>query len=109
LLGKFTITGLESERPGDLAQVTVQFDFGVDGILRVTARDRHTSQEKEITVDAPLARLSEIEILRARLQMTMRWRPSGRQRRSRRIQRRWWSELSSCWRTTGSIRATGRN
>lgn len=70
LLGKFTITDLEAERPQDLAQVTVQFDFGVDGILKVTARDRHTGQEKEITVDAPLARLSEMEILKARLQMS---------------------------------------
>jgi len=35
LLGKFTITDLEPERPGELAAVTVQFDFGVDGILRV--------------------------------------------------------------------------
>jgi molecular chaperone DnaK len=65
LLGKFTITGLEPEQPGDLAEVTVRFDFGVDGILQVTARDRHTGQEKQIAVDAPLARLSETEILRA--------------------------------------------
>jgi molecular chaperone DnaK len=70
LLGKFTITDLEPERPGELATVTVQFDFGVDGILKVTARDRHTGQEKKITVEAPLARLSETEILKARLQVT---------------------------------------
>ncbi|MEA3375446.1 MAG: Hsp70 family protein [Chloroflexota bacterium] len=70
LLGKFTITDLEPERPGELATVTVQFDFGVDGILKVTARDRNTGQEKKITVDAPLARLSETEILKARLRVT---------------------------------------
>jgi molecular chaperone DnaK len=70
LLGRFTIADLEPERPGELAAVTVQFDFGVDGILRVTARDRHTGREKEIRVDAPLARLSEIEILRAQLQVS---------------------------------------
>lgn len=70
LLGKFTITDLEPEQPGELATVTVQFDFGVDGILKVTARDRHTGQEKEITVDAPLARLGETEILKARSQVT---------------------------------------
>jgi molecular chaperone DnaK len=65
LLGKFTITDLEPERPGELAKVTVRFDFGVDGILQVTAQDRHTGQEKKIAVDAPLARLSETEILKA--------------------------------------------
>ncbi len=70
LLGKFTITDLEPERPGELATVTVQFDFGVDGILKVTARDRCTGQEREITVDAPLARLSETEILKAQWQVT---------------------------------------
>ncbi|MEA3377863.1 MAG: Hsp70 family protein, partial [Chloroflexota bacterium] len=46
LLGTFTISDLEPERPGELATVTVQFDFGVDGILKVTARDRHTGQKK---------------------------------------------------------------
>ncbi|MFW6136332.1 MAG: Hsp70 family protein [Chloroflexota bacterium] len=55
---------------GELATVTVRFDFGVDGILKVTARDRHTGQEKRITLDAPLARLSETEILKARFQVT---------------------------------------
>ncbi len=65
LLGEFMITDLEPERPGELAKVTVRFDFGVDGILKVTARDRHTGQQKDITVDAPMARLSETEILKA--------------------------------------------
>lgn len=70
LLGRFTISGLEPERPGELATVTVQFDFGVDGILKVTAQDRHTGQQKEITVDAPLARLSEREILKAQMKVS---------------------------------------
>lgn len=65
LLGKFMITDLEPESPGELAKVTVQFDFGVDGILKVKARDRHTGQEKDITVDAPMARLSESELMEA--------------------------------------------
>jgi molecular chaperone DnaK len=65
LLGEFLITDLEPERPGEMAKVTVRFDFGVDGILKVTARDRHTGQQKDITVEAPMARLSETEILKA--------------------------------------------
>ena len=77
LLGKFMITDLEPERPGELAKVTVRFDFGVDGILKVTARDRHTGQEKDITVDAPMARLSEKEILKAQSRVTDAFLPSG--------------------------------
>ena len=65
LLGNFKISGLEPEQPGELAQITVQFDFDVNGILRVTARDRHTGQEMDITVEATRARLSEAEIMAA--------------------------------------------
>jgi molecular chaperone DnaK len=65
LLGNFKISGLESEHPGELAKITVQFDFDVNGILRVTARDRRTGQEKDITVEATRARLSETEIMAA--------------------------------------------
>ena len=65
LLGTFLITDLEPEHPGELAQVTVQFDFDVNGILTVTAEDRYTKQQKHITVEASLARLSEGEIVDA--------------------------------------------
>jgi Molecular chaperone len=66
LLGKFLIHGLKPERPGEPATVTVRFDLDVNGILKVTARDRYTGQQKEITVEASKARLSESEILQAR-------------------------------------------
>ena len=65
LLGKFLISDLEPEYPGELAKVTVRFDFDVNGILKVTARDRHTGQQKDITLEASLARLSEAEIMDA--------------------------------------------
>ncbi|HET92184.1 MAG TPA: heat-shock protein Hsp70 [Chloroflexi bacterium] len=65
LLGSFKVTGLKPEYPGELARVTVRFDFDVNGILKVTARDRHTGHQKEITVEATTARLSETEILAA--------------------------------------------
>ncbi len=70
LLGEFKITDLEPEQPGELAQVTVRFDFDVNGILKVTARDRYTGKQKQINVDAPLARLSEADILKARERVT---------------------------------------
>lgn len=65
-LGDFLITGLEPEHPGELAQVTVRFDFDVNGILRVTARDRHTGKQEETRVEASHTRLSETEILAAK-------------------------------------------
>jgi len=65
LLEKFLITDLEPEHPGELARVTVRFDFDVNGILEVTAQDRRTGQQKQITVEASLARLSEDEIVDA--------------------------------------------
>jgi len=65
-LGQFLITGLEPEDPGELAKVTVRFDFDVDGILHVTARDRFTGKQENITVEASHARLSETEIMAAR-------------------------------------------
>ena len=66
LLGEFRITGLEPERPGELAKVTVRFDLDVNGMLKVTARDRHTGQEKDIIIEATHARLSESDIMHAR-------------------------------------------
>jgi len=65
LLGNFKISGLEPKRPGELAKITVRFDFDVNGILKVTARDCHTGQQKDITVEATRARLSEAEIMEA--------------------------------------------
>jgi molecular chaperone DnaK len=65
-LGEFLITGLEPEQPGDLSAITVQFDFDVNGMLKVTARDRKTGKQEAITVEASRARLSEAEILSAR-------------------------------------------
>jgi len=77
LLGKFKITDLEPEHPGELAKVTVRFDFDVNGILKVTARDRHTGQEKDITVEAARAHLSEAEIMEARERVAEATAPSA--------------------------------
>jgi len=70
LLGKFLITDLKPEHPGELAKVTVRFDFDVNGILKVTAQDRYTGQQKDITVEASRARLSEAEIMEAQARVT---------------------------------------
>ncbi len=65
LLGTFLITDLEPEFPGELAQVTVEFDMDVNGILKVVAQDRHKGHQERITVEASLERLSETQILEA--------------------------------------------
>ena len=65
-LGEFLLTGLEAEKPGALPTITVQFDFDVNGMLKVTARDRKTGKQEAITVEASHSRLSEAEILSAK-------------------------------------------
>jgi len=64
-LGNFLIDELEPEVPGELANVTVRFDFDVNGILNVTARDRHTGKQEKLTVQAVHKQLNETEILAA--------------------------------------------
>ena len=65
-LGDFLITGLEPGPDGGPAEVTVQFDLDVNGILKVTARDRQFNRQESISVEASHARMSETEILAAR-------------------------------------------
>ncbi len=70
LLGTFKIHDLQPPAPDEHAMVTVQFDLNLDGILTVTARDRQTGKQENITVAATKARLSEAEILAATLHLT---------------------------------------
>ena len=65
-LGSFLVTDLKSPDPDKNAEITVQFDLDVNGILKVTARDRQSNQQKSISVEASHARMSEVDILAAR-------------------------------------------
>ena len=65
-LGSFMVEELEPEQPGELARVTVRFDFDVNGILKVMARDRHSGKQEAIAVEAAHGRLSEVELMAAR-------------------------------------------
>lgn len=65
-LGDFLITGLEPGADDRPSEVTVQFDLDVNGILKVTARDRKSNRQESISVEASHARMSEAEILAAR-------------------------------------------
>lgn len=63
LLGDFMVENLHSTIPGHPAEITVQFDFDVNGRLKVTARDRATGNAVDMTVDAPVVRLDERGLL----------------------------------------------
>ena len=65
-LGDFLLTDLKSPDPESSAEITVQFDLDVNGILKVTARDRISNQQESISVEASHTRMSEAEILAAR-------------------------------------------
>ena len=51
-LGKFTVEGLAKVPAGNL--LTVQFDLDLDGILKVTAREKATGLQKKVTIDNAL-------------------------------------------------------
>jgi len=73
-LGNFLINGLEPEFPGELPQVTVQFDMDVNGILQVTAQDRKTGKQEKITVEATPTRLSTAQISAAQVNLVDTYR-----------------------------------
>jgi molecular chaperone DnaK len=66
LLGDFMIEGLKPEKPGDHPTVNVRFDFDVNGMLHVSARDRVSGTENRVSVQATQARLTPAEIAEAR-------------------------------------------
>jgi len=66
-IGRFLVSGLAPVPAGN--QILVQFDLNLDGILRVTARERATGLAKEVVIENALSRsTSEREAARARLE-----------------------------------------
>jgi molecular chaperone DnaK len=53
-VGEFTIEGLAEVRRGN--EILVRFDLDLDGILKVTARERATGLEKQLAIDNPVSR-----------------------------------------------------
>jgi molecular chaperone DnaK len=51
-IGKFTIEGLGRVPAGNL--ITVQFDLNLDGILKVSAREKATGLSKHVTIEGAL-------------------------------------------------------
>jgi L1 cell adhesion molecule like protein len=61
LLGSFTLTGILAARRGD-PQIDISFDLDANGILRVTAKDKVTGKQNNITIQNNRGRLSDEQI-----------------------------------------------
>jgi molecular chaperone DnaK len=70
-IGKFRIEGLSRIPAGN--QIAVQLDLDLNGMLRVTARERATGLQKHITIENALARYEAQERERARLRLAELW------------------------------------
>ena len=60
-MGEFVLTGIASAGAGE-SLVEVIFDYDVNGIVKVTAKDRQTGSAKGITIKASKARLTGDDI-----------------------------------------------
>ncbi len=69
LLDDFLIEGLTPKSPGMHPTVNVRFDFDVNGMLHVSATDRVSGTQKNLSVHATQARLTPTEIAEAREQL----------------------------------------
>jgi molecular chaperone DnaK len=67
-VGKFMVQGLAQVPAGN--QIVVQLDLNLDGMLKVSARERATGLQKQITIDNALARFEreERDLAQQRLQ-----------------------------------------
>ncbi|MCS6850425.1 MAG: Hsp70 family protein [Gemmataceae bacterium] len=74
-IGKFRVQGLAKAPAGN--QIVVHLDLNLDGVLKVSARERVTGLQKQIVIENALARyvLEERDAARARLRQL--WGESG--------------------------------
>jgi molecular chaperone DnaK len=70
-VGKFRIQGLAPVPAGN--QIVVQLDLNLDGMLKVTARERATGLQKQITIENALARFEREEQDAARERLEGLW------------------------------------
>jgi len=79
LLGKFLLEDIPKAPAGE-PQIVVTFDYDVDGIVHVTARDKDTGNQRGITVSASPDRLTEAEKEEARIKSEEMWQaPSNKE------------------------------
>jgi molecular chaperone DnaK len=70
-VGRFLIQGLADVPAGN--QLVVQLDLNLDGMLKVTARERATGLQKQITIENALARYEREERDSARERLERLW------------------------------------
>ncbi|MEP0814937.1 MAG: molecular chaperone DnaK [bacterium] len=64
-LGEFILTGITPAPKGE-SLVEVNFDYDVNGIVKVTAQDRRTGTAKSITIKSSKSRLTEEDVRMAK-------------------------------------------
>ncbi len=74
-IGKFRIQGLAQVPAGN--QIVVQLDLNLDGMLKVSARERATGLQKQITIENALAHYEEEERDAARSRLDELWSGYG--------------------------------
>ncbi len=70
-VGKFLIEGLAKVAAGN--QLVVQLDLTLDGVLKVSAREKATGLQKQITIDNVLARYAVAERASAQARLNRMW------------------------------------
>jgi L1 cell adhesion molecule like protein len=63
LLGKFSLDGIPAARRG-VPKLEVTFEVDTNGVMNISARDRSTGKQNEITITVENRRLSKEEIER---------------------------------------------
>ena len=74
-VGRFRIEGLAEVPAGN--QIVVQLDLNLDGILKVSAREKATGLQKQITIENALARYEREEQEAARERLEQLWTEPG--------------------------------
>jgi molecular chaperone DnaK len=74
-IGNFRIEGLADVPAGN--QILVQLDLNLDGMLRVSAREKATSVQKQVTIENALARFEREEGAQARERLERLWAAPG--------------------------------
>jgi molecular chaperone DnaK len=73
-IGDFMVQGLARMPAGN--QIVVQLDLNLDGMLKVTAREKATGLQKQVTIESALARFERDEQALARERLGRLWESS---------------------------------
>jgi molecular chaperone DnaK len=71
MIGQFLIEGLARVPAGN--QVTVQFELSLDGILKVSAREKSTGLSKHVTIEGALKKFDQSQVLAAQGRINDLW------------------------------------